>query len=69
MREIHITLWRHEQEEDWSVKIDGKLHRHVSTTTVDELVEYAVVAAERALLEQEAPGDSNTTFCFGTFGC
>ncbi len=69
MREINIKLWRHEQAEDWSVEIDGKFHRHVSATFIDELVEYALVAAEQALLEPEAQSDNNATFCFGTFGC
>jgi 3-oxoacyl-(acyl-carrier-protein) synthase len=53
VREINITLWRHEQAEDWSVEIDGKFSRHVSATFIDELVEYALVAAEQALLEPE----------------
>jgi hypothetical protein len=69
MREIHITLWLHEQEGDWSVTIGGKFYRHVSATFIDDLVEYALVAAEQALLEPEVPNDSNATFCFPTFGC
>jgi hypothetical protein len=69
MREIHIILWRHEEEDNWSVQIDGKLHQYVSARTIDEVVEYAVVAAEQALLEPEAPIDSNATLWFGTFGC
>lgn len=55
MQEIHITFWTHEQVESWSVEINGKFYSHISTTTVDQLVEYAVVAAEEAILNPEAP--------------
>jgi hypothetical protein len=55
MREIKITLWRHEQEDNWSVEINGKCHNRVSTTTVEDLVEYAVLAAEEAETEPDAP--------------
>jgi 3-oxoacyl-(acyl-carrier-protein) synthase len=65
MREINITLWRHEQAEEWSVGIDGKFHQPVSATFIDKLVEYALVAAEDALLEAEASSDNNATLCFG----
>ena len=30
-----------------------ELHKHISTETVDELVEYVLVAAQQALLEPE----------------
>jgi hypothetical protein len=50
MQEIHITFWTHEQGESWSVEINGRFYSHISTTTVDELVEYALVAAEEALM-------------------
>ena len=55
MQKINIKLWRHEEVKDWSVEVDGELHRHVSTKTVDELVEYALVAAQEAEMEREAP--------------
>jgi hypothetical protein len=61
MQEIHITFWTHEQGESWSVEINGKFFSHVSTTAVDELVESAVVAAEEAILNPEAPLVSNDT--------
>jgi hypothetical protein len=68
MQEIHIILWRHEEEDNWSIQIDGKFHKHVSAKTIDELTEYAVVAAEQALLEIEAPIDGGAVWCFGTIG-
>jgi hypothetical protein len=36
MQTINIKLWRHADEKDWSAEIDGKLHRHISSKTVDE---------------------------------
>jgi hypothetical protein len=55
MQEIKIKLWRHTEGKDWSAEVYGKLHKHISTKTVDELVEYVLVAAQQALLEPEAP--------------
>jgi hypothetical protein len=47
-----IKLARNQSEQDWSVEIDGKLHDHISTRTLDDLVEYALVLAEQNLLER-----------------
>jgi hypothetical protein len=55
MREIKIKLWHNEEEEDWSIEVRGTLYQHVSTTTVDDLVEYELVAVQQALLKQVAP--------------
>jgi hypothetical protein len=55
MQEIKIKLWRHAEEKDWSAEVYGRLHKHISIRTVDELVEYVMVAAQQALLEPEAP--------------
>lgn len=54
MQEIKIKLWRHTEDQDWSAEVHGRLHEHISTKTVDELVEYALVATQQALLEPEA---------------
>jgi hypothetical protein len=61
MQEIHITLWTHEQDERWSIEINGKFYSHISTATVDELVDFAVVAAEEAIMNPEAPLTSDDT--------
>jgi hypothetical protein len=59
VQEIKIKLWRHTNERDWSAEVHGRLHKHISAKTVDEMVEYALVAAQQALLEPEAvPGRS-----------
>jgi hypothetical protein len=55
MQEIKIRLWHHEEEEDWSIEVRGKLYQHVSTTTVDDLVEYVLVAVQQTLLKTVAP--------------
>jgi hypothetical protein len=55
MQEIHIKLWRHTEAQDWSAEVDGRLHEHISTETVDELVEYVLVATQQALLKPETP--------------
>jgi hypothetical protein len=61
MQEIHITFWTHEQDGHWSIEINGKFYSKVSTTTVDELVEFAVVGAEDAILNPKPPLASNDT--------
>jgi hypothetical protein len=52
--EIKIKLWHHNEENDWSAEVCGRMHKHVSTETVDDLVEYVLVAAQQALLESDA---------------
>ena len=59
MEAINIALSRNFREKDWSVEIDGKRHEHVSTDTLDDLVDYALIAAQQNLLEAEAPADSS----------
>jgi hypothetical protein len=55
MQEIKFKLWRNTEAADWSIEILGRLHSHVSTTTVDELVEYVTVAAQQALMGPYLP--------------
>jgi len=55
---ITITLSRNFAEKDWSVEIDGILYEHVSTNTLDDLVEYALIATQQSLLEVEASAES-----------
>jgi hypothetical protein len=61
MQEIKIKLLHHGEEQDWSIEVDGRLHAHVSATTIDELVEYALIAAQQALLEPDSPPGSGAT--------
>jgi hypothetical protein len=63
MEAITISLSRNHSEQDWSVEIDGSLHDHISTRTLDDLVEYALLVAQQSLLESETStgsGDSDS---------
>jgi hypothetical protein len=51
----------HHSEQDRPAEIDGILGDHVSTKTLDDLVEYAVVVAQQNLLETENPAGSSET--------
>jgi hypothetical protein len=53
LQEINIKLWRHTKERDWSAEVNGKLYEHIFTKTLDEFVEYVLVAAQQALLKPE----------------
>jgi hypothetical protein len=61
MEAINISLSRNHSEQDWSVEIDGTLHDHISTKTLDDLVEYALLVAQQNLLESETSSDSSET--------
>jgi hypothetical protein len=61
MEAINISLSRNYSEQDWSVEIDGSLHDHISTGTLDDLVEYALLVAQQSLLESETLIDSSDT--------
>jgi hypothetical protein len=51
MEEIRIKLWRDQQCQDWHVEINGCRHLHVSSQSMEDLVEAAVITAEN-LIEQ-----------------
>jgi hypothetical protein len=53
MEDISIVLRRNHLQKDWSVEIDGTQHNHVSSTTLEDLIEYALVSAEQSLMERE----------------
>jgi hypothetical protein len=53
MKSINILLYRNRSRQDWSVEIDGTRHNHVSTAKLDDLIEYASVAAQQDLLAPE----------------
>jgi hypothetical protein len=61
MEAINISLSRNYSERDWSVEIDGHLYDHISTRTLDDLVDYALIAAQQNLLESEALTGSSET--------
>jgi hypothetical protein len=55
MEEINILLYRNHSQKDWSVSVGGTMHNHVSTATLDELIDYASTAAQQNLLALEDP--------------
>jgi hypothetical protein len=56
---INVILSRNFTEKDWSVEICGNLYEHISAKTLDDLVEYALIAAQQSLLDVEAPSDTS----------
>jgi hypothetical protein len=52
MQEINIMLWFNETEENWTLDLNGTVYSHISTGAVDDLVEYALVAAQQALRDK-----------------
>jgi hypothetical protein len=48
MREIKLKLWQNDSG-DWSVEINGRRHEHVTTATIESLVECALIVAETSL--------------------
>jgi hypothetical protein len=61
MKTIHIVLYRNSTQQDWSVQIDGHRFDHVSAETLDDLVEYASLAAQQQLLEPRIPLRTTTS--------
>ena len=61
MQTVDMRILYH-AENDWSVWISGKLHSHVSSVTLGELMEYAVVAVEAARLETDTPPFGEESF-------
>jgi hypothetical protein len=56
MHEIGIRLWSNDGAEDWSIEINGLRHEHVCAQEMEELVEAAMVVAEKSLLLEQNSG-------------
>jgi hypothetical protein len=54
MKDIYIRLLWNLEQKDWSVQIDGTLYEHISTDTLDDLLEYTSMAAQQSLLDVKA---------------
>jgi hypothetical protein len=50
MKELNLQIWRNEEPEDWSIAINGVRHEHVTTQTLEDLVEHAVIVTEKSLV-------------------
>jgi hypothetical protein len=51
MQEITLKLWRNDDEQDWSLEINGLRYEHVSAETLEDLAEAALSVAENSLME------------------
>ena len=51
MKQINIDLWRNDESQDWSIEINGLRHEHVTSEIMEDLVECALIVAERTLTE------------------
>jgi hypothetical protein len=49
MEEIRIKLWRDEQCQDWHIEINGLRYRHVTSQSMEDLVEAAVITTEQVI--------------------
>jgi hypothetical protein len=53
MQEINIRLSFNETDQNWTLELNGKVYSHISTEAVDDLVDYALVAAQQTLRDQQ----------------
>jgi hypothetical protein len=51
LEQIVFKLWRNEQQNNWSVEVNGERHEAVTIDWVHELVYRAVLDAEASLLQ------------------
>ena len=50
MQKLNVTLWMNPVE-DWSVEINGLRYEHVSAEVMENLVECALIVAQKSLIE------------------
>jgi hypothetical protein len=50
MRQIKIDLWHNDEALDWSIEINGLRNEHVTSETLEALVECALIVAEGSLI-------------------
>jgi hypothetical protein len=52
MRQIKIDLWHNDEALDWSIEINGLRNEHVTSETLEALVECALIVAEGSLISK-----------------
>ncbi len=52
MRQIKIDLWHNDETLDWSIEINGLRNEHVTSETLEALVECALIVAEGSLISK-----------------
>jgi hypothetical protein len=65
MQTVDMRILYH-AENDWSVWISGKLHSHVSSAALDDLIDHALVAVEVARIEDRHPAIRRGVVCWST---
>lgn len=51
MQQLNVKLRRNQQEQNWSVEINGRSHDFISIEEVDELVKRALINAQESLTD------------------
>ena len=49
VEETKIRFWHDEECQDWHVEINGRRHMHVTSQSMEDLVEAAVIRAENVI--------------------
>jgi hypothetical protein len=52
LRQIKIDLWHNDEALDWSIEINGLRNEHVTSETIEALVECELIVAERSLASE-----------------
>jgi hypothetical protein len=50
MKELNLQIWRNEEPGDWSIAINGVRHEHITSQTLEDLVEHAVIVTEKSVI-------------------
>lgn len=50
MRQINFRVWRFDDDDNWSVEINGSRHESVPLDLISQLVELALFDAEECLI-------------------
>jgi hypothetical protein len=51
MQQLDVRLWINGAD-DWSVELNGLRHEHISSQVVEDLVECALILAEKPLVDE-----------------
>jgi hypothetical protein len=49
---LKIDLWHNDEALDWSIEINGLRNEHVTSETLEALVECALIVAEGSLISE-----------------
>ncbi len=52
MRELSFKIWRNQQNQNWSIEINGKSYEFISLDSVNQLVKDALIDAEESMVNK-----------------